>query len=149
MEEGEGMSSEGKRILDLRRYIPSVSGCPKDCHRCCGPVPFSRWERSRIKDKRTAKGIACPYVGKSGCEIYEDRPILCRLFGTSGMPLSRRCEYHVQLKEVRIKNVIDAEKSNVTILSVYQGILNKSGAYGPFAEMYAATVATTPEEQTA
>lgn len=30
------------------------------------------------------QGQACPYVLPNGCACYEDRPIICRLFGHAG-----------------------------------------------------------------
>lgn len=26
---------------------------------------------------------SCPYLGKHGCEVYSERPLICRLFGTT------------------------------------------------------------------
>lgn len=75
------MGNSEKTIKTLRKIIPKME-CKPGCHDCCGPIHFSKWEWEQIKDKRTATEINCPYIGKSGCDIYEDRPILCRLFGT-------------------------------------------------------------------
>lgn len=71
-----------KTILALRALIPAFP-CPRSCSDCCGPVPFSKWEWSQIKDKRTTSALHCPYASPTGCEIYSDRPILCRLFGVA------------------------------------------------------------------
>lgn len=73
--------SVAKTIKYLRKQIPAFE-CKHGCNDCCGPVPFSRWEWEQLKDKKTAKGLMCPYATESGCEIYEQRPIPCRLFGT-------------------------------------------------------------------
>jgi Fe-S-cluster containining protein len=27
--------------------------------------------------------LNCPYLGKNGCEVYAERPLICRLFGTT------------------------------------------------------------------
>jgi len=27
--------------------------------------------------------LNCPYLGKHGCEVYNERPLICRLFGTT------------------------------------------------------------------
>jgi uncharacterized protein len=56
--------------------------CKKNCTDCCGPVPFSKWEWSRVKDKRKGTGLTCPYAVNGRCEIYDKRPLICRLFGT-------------------------------------------------------------------
>ncbi len=70
------------RVLKvLRRKIPSFK-CLPGCTGCCGPTVFSGLEWERVHDKRRATSLTCPYAGENGCDIYKDRPILCRLFGT-------------------------------------------------------------------
>ncbi len=64
----------------LYSKIPAFQ-CRPGCTDCCGPVPFSKWEWSRIKNKRLAMGIKCPYARDGKCEIYEQRPLICRLYG--------------------------------------------------------------------
>lgn len=70
-------------ILDLERLyaqIPTFK-CIPGCTDCCGPVPFARIEWDRISDQRAATGIKCPYAN-CGCDIYAQRPLVCRIFGT-------------------------------------------------------------------
>lgn len=74
---------------NLYKKIPSFK-CMLGCTDCYGPVPFSEWEWSRIKDKRQAKGLKCPYASRQGCEIYEQRPFVCRLYGAIEI---LRCPY--------------------------------------------------------
>jgi Fe-S-cluster containining protein len=55
-------------------------------------VPFSKWEWDRIADKRKPteeqeKILICPYAVDGRCEIYEKRPLLCRMFGAVDDPL--------------------------------------------------------------
>lgn len=65
----------------LYNMIPDFE-CKKDCSDCCGPVVFSKWEWSRINNKKEANGLICPYVSDDNrCKIYKKRPLLCRLFG--------------------------------------------------------------------
>lgn len=34
----------------------------------------------------------CPHLGEKGCEVYHDRPLICRLFGTTPkMPCPNGC----------------------------------------------------------
>ena len=68
---------------ELYDMIPEVEGCNGGCSDCCGPVPFTAWEWSRIEDKRKGnKELTCPYIMLNGkCEIYEKRPLMCRLYG--------------------------------------------------------------------
>lgn len=67
----------------LYKRIPSFQ-CKPGCTDCCGPVPFSRFEWKRVKDKRKGdiKTLTCPYAIGGRCEIYAKRPLICRLFGT-------------------------------------------------------------------
>jgi len=75
-------------ILKLRAEIPDVQ-CKKGCSDCCGPIFFSKWEWEQIEDKRRPdinNMLECPYVNHDNndrCDIYENRPIICRLFGTT------------------------------------------------------------------
>lgn len=73
--------SERLVIKELREEIPSFE-CIPGCTDCCGPIVFSKWEWSQVKEKKEAESIDCPYSLQSKCEIYDDRPILCRIYGT-------------------------------------------------------------------
>ena len=75
-------------IVRLREQIPSFE-CVKGCHDCCGPVTASSEEMSRLPVKSDAEHDAalehlnCVHLGPDGCTVYEDRPLICRLFGTT------------------------------------------------------------------
>jgi len=76
------VAGKHKQLYDK---IPSFK-CKPGCADCCGPVPFSRWEWGRVMDKRYAapaymKTLTCPYAVDGRCEIYEQRPLICRMFG--------------------------------------------------------------------
>lgn len=64
----------------LYKKIPAFK-CKEGCTDCCGPVPFSNWEWEQIEDKRKATTLTCPYAVGGKCEIYGQRPLICRLFG--------------------------------------------------------------------
>lgn len=66
----------------LRMKIPEGMKCLDGCTDCCGPIPFNKWEWSQVKDKRSANSIDCPYSIQGKCDIYDDRPLICRLYGT-------------------------------------------------------------------
>lgn len=72
----------------LRRHIPSFE-CIPGCHDCCGPVTASSEEVARLPIKSNAAHDAalaelnCVYLGKQGCEVYAERPLICRVFGTT------------------------------------------------------------------
>lgn len=46
-------------------------------------------EIARLPEKSTAEhqaaldNYSCPYLGAKGCEVYGERPLICRLFGTT------------------------------------------------------------------
>lgn len=63
--------------------------CVPECRKCCGPVPFSRWEGMQVNRPDMMDGAfskhredgSCVFAGYHGCSVYKHRPILCRLFG--------------------------------------------------------------------
>ncbi|MBJ7553465.1 YkgJ family cysteine cluster protein [Marinomonas spartinae] len=75
-------------IAKLRENIPSFA-CKPGCHDCCGPVTASSEEMSRLPVKTEAEHDAaladfnCVHLGPNGCEVYDERPLICRLFGTT------------------------------------------------------------------
>lgn len=82
------MNDNREIIVRLREQIPSFS-CVKGCHDCCGPVTTSSEEMSRLPVKTDAEHDAalsefnCVHLGPHGCEVYTERPLICRLFGTT------------------------------------------------------------------
>ena len=80
-------------IEDLYNLIPAFE-CKPGCIECCSSfgVPSRTWvEEERIRAfvtvhgivRRPVEGLCCPYVTPAGCAIYEVRPLICRLYGTS------------------------------------------------------------------
>ena len=71
--------------------IPAVAGCRPGCTDCCGPVPFAPAE---VMAAVEASGrwpfvdadCNCGYSLKGKCDIYEVRPLICRLFGAVDDP---------------------------------------------------------------
>jgi Fe-S-cluster containining protein len=91
------MTKNSRKIQFFREKIPSFS-CKPGCHDCCGPVTASSDEVARLpikSDEEHAEALAefnCPYLGDKGCEVYEERPLICRLFGTTpSLPCPNSC----------------------------------------------------------
>jgi len=91
------MTKNDQKIEFFRESIPGFS-CKPGCHDCCGPVTASSDEVSRLPEKSTQEhekamsDYNCPYLGENGCEVYEERPLICRLFGTTpSLPCPNGC----------------------------------------------------------
>lgn len=81
------MSSASQTIRFYRRRIHAFE-CIPGCHDCCGPVTASSEEMARLPAKSGAEhdlALAewrCVHLGEHGCGVYDERPLVCRLFGT-------------------------------------------------------------------
>lgn len=82
------MTCTDRKIDHLRRRIPGFA-CEPGCHDCCGPVTASSEELARLPHRSVAAHDAalahwnCVHLGPNGCEAYDQRPLICRLFGTT------------------------------------------------------------------
>ena len=91
------MTKNSQKIKFFREHIPSFA-CKSGCHDCCGPVTTSSDEVARLpmkSDREHDEALAelsCPYLGENGCQVYEERPLICRLFGTTpSLPCPNEC----------------------------------------------------------
>jgi uncharacterized protein len=98
-------------IRFYRKHIPTFA-CVPGCHDCCGPVTASTEEVARLPMKTNAEHKAalaqynCPYLGKTGCEVYVERPLICRLFGTTPMLLCPNGKKPVEMIDLKIEQSI-------------------------------------------
>jgi hypothetical protein len=82
------MTPNSQKIRFYRERIPSFE-CTPGCHDCCGPVTASSEEVAQLPIKTDAEHdealaeLNCVYLGANGCTVYHDRPLICRLFGTT------------------------------------------------------------------
>jgi uncharacterized protein len=106
------MINNSQTILMLRRKIPAFA-CEPGCHDCCGPVTASSEEMAMLPIRTDAEHEAalaawsCPHLGPDGCRVYAERPLICRLFGTTPRlpcPRGRRPEVMI---DHRIEQQID------------------------------------------
>lgn len=82
------MTEHSQKIRYFRTRIPSFD-CVPGCHDCCGPVRVTTTEiallpeKSELEHQAALDAWSCPYLGATGCEVYGERPLICRLFGTT------------------------------------------------------------------
>lgn len=82
------MTNNSQKVRYLRTQIPAFE-CVPGCHDCCGPVTTSSEEMANLPVKSEAEHAAalaelrCPHLGEQGCQVYHERPLICRLFGTT------------------------------------------------------------------
>ena len=82
------MTKNRQKVRSLREQIPSFE-CQPGCHDCCGPVTTSTEEMAGLPVKSDAEHatalaeLSCPHLGEHGCQVYAERPLICRLFGTT------------------------------------------------------------------
>jgi len=82
------MTRNSQKIRFFRERIPAFE-CISGCHDCCGPVTTSTDEMARLPVKSAAEhdaalaNLSCPHLGINGCQVYAERPLICRLFGTT------------------------------------------------------------------
>lgn len=77
------MNPNGRVIRSLYAQIPDVN-CKGLCQESCGPIEMSKTERRLIGVTVThdPKTLTCNQLDEGGrCSIYEDRPLVCRLWG--------------------------------------------------------------------
>lgn len=82
------MNNNRDIVARLREQVPSFE-CVPGCHDCCGPVTTSSEEMSRLPVKtddehtEALDDLRCVHLGPDGCTVYTERPLICRLFGTT------------------------------------------------------------------
>ncbi len=93
-------------IEELWAKVPPVIGC-KQCGDCCGHVPFSVPEINRVFPYWPDEGPEdCRFLVNGKCSVYEDRPLICRLFGAcSDMPCAHGARAERQLSDEEVKKL--------------------------------------------
>lgn len=87
-----------REIKKLTDQIPAFD-CIPGCTACCGPVPWSAPEfnslpagieppyviqvvDNTVTPVASSACLDCPFSLDGNCQVYEDRPFMCRLYGT-------------------------------------------------------------------
>lgn len=113
------MTNNSQKIRFFRERIPRFE-CIPGCHDCCGPVTASSEEMFNLPLKNEAMhtaalaDLSCPHLGNNGCEVYVERPLICRLFGTTprlACPNGKRPEVMIDARiEQQIYQFFDATR---------------------------------------
>ena len=84
----------------LYKRLPDMI-CKEGCTDCCGPVPFSKWEADNAKAPYVESyGLNCIHIFDGKCSIYENRPFMCRLYGTTeNLKCPHGCQPSYQITE--------------------------------------------------
>lgn len=97
------------RRRQLRELYQQVAGanCQGHCADSCGPIEMSITERQVLRERGveipdhrdgveqlvTTGEYTCPALVNDRCTVYEDRPMICRLWGvTAGLRCPYGCE---------------------------------------------------------
>jgi Fe-S-cluster containining protein len=111
-----------EEIKKLYEKIPS-SVCDGHCSKCCtNMIQFAPSEEEKMGGYKW-DGV-CSHLKDGKCSIYENRPLICRIYGVSEMFICEGCKPVRTLTEeetlgiiheyVRVRNVeIDSNKMGV------------------------------------
>ena len=108
---GRYMTTNSQKIRFFRRHIPAFA-CEPGCHDCCGPVTTSSEEMARLPVKSDAEHDAalaelrCPHLGAKGCQVYAERPLICRVFGTTPRLVCPRGKHPAVMLHPRIERQV-------------------------------------------
>ena len=83
-------------VRELYERVPALA-CQGRCQDSCGPIEMSTIERKVLDDRGfhippvTMKSLPllivsqsmCPALSEGRCSVYDDRPMLCRLWGAT------------------------------------------------------------------
>ena len=74
-------------IKELYKLIPKMV-CKEGCSDCCGPIPYSRSELTSMGSPPVfGDDFTCQFHKNGKCEVYDKRPLMCRLFGVVDTPI--------------------------------------------------------------
>lgn len=88
-----------KALKKIYKRIPDCH-CKGLCTQACGPVMFSATERAKVESlapngwedfqagtympvRDEPDDLTCPFLQDDKCSIYDDRPLICRMYGSA------------------------------------------------------------------
>jgi len=122
--------------------FPCVSKCVSCCNNAdinCSTLEFEIAKAHMVG--MPMKGATCVFRGKTGCSVYEHRPLVCRLFGYAtsydvpGVTVNKEIagkKYRFVIASMgkcpRKRRITAMPQSKLTeIMDAYQAILTKTG----------------------
>lgn len=75
------------RLEAVYAKVPKIE-CKQLCHAYCGPIAMSRlewvrWKAAHGGEPQPRSDLTCPALECGICTVYEARPMICRLWGTT------------------------------------------------------------------
>lgn len=105
---------EISQLQELYQRIPNNHQCPRDCSVCCGPIPVSQLEIDLIKTKYGViigvdDNLTCNCLKNNLCSVYEDRPLICRLFNETkyGTLYCMECENNHTISDEVTNDILE------------------------------------------
>jgi len=88
-----------RALQKIYKKVPNCA-CKGLCTQACGPVMFSETEMNKVKDlaphgwhdwaagtympiRPEPDDLTCPFLKEDKCSIYENRPLICRVYGSA------------------------------------------------------------------
>ena len=91
-------------LRELYAFIPS-SKCVDGCHACCHDlIQMSAEERDNMGGYEFTG--SCIHLVDGHCDVYERRPLVCRLYGSSELLRCGDCESEGMLSEAGTKKIL-------------------------------------------
>ena len=98
-----------EHLEKLYAQIPTFD-CKPGCSECCGVVPVSGIEAESLPPIVEKKGKDCQFISPFGCTVYENRPLMCRLFGAVNHR-ALTCPYgagpELKLEDSKAREIVD------------------------------------------
>lgn len=131
-----------KTLKELYDSIPKFA-CTPGCNLCCGPTPCNAIEQQALNIHQAVTPInplnnTCLFSTPNGCSKYNDRPLMCRLYGTVKM---LQCPKNNKPKEFL------TPKQEKKLMQNYR-LLSKDMNTAAIKELFSTTITTSLNKMT-